>query len=302
MTGTRLATTSLPILVLDDEIEITKAIARDLRRHAIVKTCTSPSEALDALREQEFSVIVSDLQMPEMDGLEFLKLCAEIQPDAQRLLLTAFADLASLETSINRAKLNQLMTKPWEPDDLQSAVETLYRANETLRENRELRRLALMDALTGVANHRYFWDRLEAEFSRAKRYGRPLALIMADVDNFKKFNDQFGHLRGDEVLRDVAQALEKGRRSTDLVARYGGEEFGVILPEVTRPMALDIARRHLETVKGDTQIGLSLGVATYPDDAASTTELVDRADKALLEAKARGKSQVVSALDLKAKD
>ena len=290
-------TAQLPVLVVDDEPEILKAVARDLRRQAVVETCEDPEAALTLFRAKEYSVVISDLRMPKMSGLDFLASCEEIRPECPRMLLTAFADLVDTQESINKAQLSLLMTKPWEGDDLRRAVDRLQRTNELERENIELRRLALMDGLTSVANHRYFWDRLEGEFSRAKRYGRPLSLIMCDVDDFKKFNDQFGHQKGDEVLRSVAQTLEKARRSTDLVARYGGEEFGIILPEVTRPTALEIARRHLERVHGETGIGLSLGVASYPDDANSTTELVERADSALLRAKARGKRQVVSAAD-----
>jgi two-component system chemotaxis family response regulator WspR len=207
-------------------------------------------------------------------------------------------DLASLPETINRARLNFIMTKPWEPDDLRQIVENAQRNNELERENAELRRMALVDSLTGVANNRYFWERLDSEFSRAKRYGRPLSLIMADIDNFKTFNESHGHLYGDEVLRKVAQTIEGAKRGADTVARYGGEEFAIVLPEVSRPMALDIANRHLQTVLSKTQISMSFGVATYPEDAQSSTELVDKADRALLKAKHTGKGKVLSALDL----
>lgn len=288
----------LPILVLDDEPEITKSISRDLRRNAAIVSCTHPDEALEKLQHEKFSVIISDLKMPGMNGLEFLTRAVQIQPLAQRILLTAYMDLASLPDTINRARLNFIMTKPWEPDDLRQIVESAQRNNELERENAELRRMALVDSLTGVANNRYFWERLDAEFSRAKRYGRPLSLIMGDIDNFKSFNESHGHLYGDEVLRKVAQTIEGAKRGADTVARYGGEEFSIVLPEVTRPMALEIANRHLQTVLGKTQISMSFGVATYPEDAQSPTELVDKADRALLKAKHSGKGKVLSALDL----
>jgi two-component system cell cycle response regulator len=287
-----------PVLVLDDEVEIVKSVTRDLRRHAQVEGFTSPSQALEALKAKEFSVIVSDLKMPEMDGLEFLAQAAQIRPGTQRILLTAFADLADLQESINRAKLHRMMTKPWEPSELQEAVESASRAYELSRENLELRKLALSDALTGVANHRYFWERLDSEFSRAKRYGRPLSLIMADVDDFKKVNDTLGHQKGDQVLRDLAQCLERNRRNMDTVARYGGEEFSIILPEVTRPQAVEIAGRYIEQIKNTLSVTASFGVASYPDDAPSTTELVHVADLALLRAKKDGKACVRSALDI----
>jgi diguanylate cyclase (GGDEF)-like protein len=289
----------LPILIVDDEIEITKAIARDLRRHASVETFTDPRAALKSVREKSYSLILSDLKMPFMNGLEFLAECRQIQPRAQRILLTAYIDLASLPDSINKAQLNFILTKPWEPSDLQEVAERFQRLGELERENEELRKLALTDGLTGVSNHRYFWERLDSEFSRAKRYGRPLSLIMADVDDFKKVNDVQGHQKGDEVLKSCAEALVQGQRISDTVARYGGEEFAIILPEVTRPKAIEIAERHLQKVDELAGTRMSFGVASYPDDASSSTELVDKADRALLLAKSRGKHQVRSALDLK---
>jgi len=288
----------LPILIVDDDVEITKSVSRDLRRSAQIVACNSPVEAVEKLGEQEFSVVISDLKMPQMNGLDLLEKAAHLQPHCQRILLTAFIDLASLPDTINRAQINAIMTKPWEPEELRVIVEKAQRVNELERENRELRRMALVDSLTGVANNRYFWERLDSEFSRARRYGRPLSLIMCDIDNFKKYNDEHGHLFGDQVLHKVAQNLEISKRGADTVARYGGEEFAIILPEVTRPMAIDIANRHLQSVLQGQGISLSLGVATYPDDASSTTELVDKADRALLKAKNSGKGRVLSALDL----
>jgi len=293
----RLVNALFPILVVDDEPEILKSVARDLRRHAQVETCADPEEAWKMFQDKEYSAIVSDLRMPQISGLELLARCAALKPDVPRILLTAFADLASLEDSINRAQINLLLTKPWEATDLQKAVEGAQRRFELLKENAELRRLALTDALTGVSNHRYFWERAEAELSRAQRYGRPLSLIFCDIDDFKKFNTEKGHQVGDEVLRKVAQTLDRARRSMDTVARYGGEEFAVILPECTRPAAAEIATRFIDTVKSLHGIGLSAGVASYPDDAKTSTELVHQADVALLQAKATGKGKALTIVE-----
>lgn len=288
----------LPVLIVDDEEQITKAVARDLRRTAKVESCTDPVVAEELIKKNQYSVIISDLKMPRRSGLDVLKTARRVQPSCQRILLTAFLDLADLPDTINRARLNFIMTKPWEPEDLKQIVEDAQRANELERENLELRRLALVDGLTGVANNRYFWERLDSEFARAERYGRPLSLIMSDVDDFKKFNDEHGHLHGDKILQTAAQLLETEKRSTDTVARYGGEEFVIILPEISRKRAIEIANRHLSNVQAQAGINMSFGVATYPDDAKSSTELVDRADQALLSAKSKGKARVIGFPDI----
>lgn len=283
-----------PVLVVDDDEGILKAIARELRSVAVVETFSNPLHALEAFRKKDYSVILSDLKMPEMSGLALLEKCANEKPLCQRILLTAFSDLLSAEESANKAKLHRLLSKPWEQEELVAAVEFAQRQFEIGAENQLLRKLALTDALTEVANRRYFKDRLEAEFSRARRFKRPLTLIMIDIDDFKKFNDECGHQKGDEVLKNVAQCLDSNKRTMDTVARYGGEEFAIILPEISRAQGAEIAKRHLESVKKSTNINISLGVANYPDDTQDPYGLVNAADKALLKAKALGKFQVVS--------
>ena len=289
----------LPIMVVDDDSEVAKALSRDLRALGDVQSFTRPADALNALRYEQFSVIVSDLNLGETNGLDLLAQCADLQPLAQRVLITAYADLADIFDSINQAKVNFIFSKPWEPEGLRRSVFAAVEANRILRENFELRKMAWTDGLTGLANHRYFWERLEGEYSRAQRFNRKMSLIMADVDDFKKINDQYGHPKGDEVLKAIGAALEKNKRTMDVVARYGGEEFAIILPEVDHERALEIAHRHLATVKSRTGVGLSLGVSTFPDDANSSTELLDHADKAMYLAKHSGKAMVKSFSEVK---
>lgn len=286
------------ILILDDEIDVGQALARDLRNQAEVQLFQQPEAALAALKLQTFSAILSDFRMPQMDGLQFLSQCNERTPNTPRILITAFTDLLDVEKMINKAHLFSLLTKPWEAEDLQKVVAHALRVHQYTVENEELRRLAWTDALTGVANHRYFWERMESEFSRAQRFGRSLSLMMCDVDDFKKFNDTHGHQHGDQVLHRVAQTLEYNKRSMDTVARYGGEEFAVILPEVSRARAIEIAKRHLRATLNQTGVSMSIGVASFPEDCTSSTELVHCSDLALLQAKKLGKQRVVSAVEL----
>lgn len=176
-----------------------------------------------------------------------------------------------------------------------------------LTTNERLRRLVAVDALTGIANRRHFDRSLEREVRRARREGRPLSLIFLDLDEFKHFNDSYGHPRGDEVLRQVAQTLnETFRRGGDFVARYGGEEFAVVLPDVDARRAALYAERlrrriwRLAIPYGTSSCGdrvtISGGVATIaPRMKISADQLLRAADKALYRAKCLGRNQIASA-------
>lgn len=168
--------------------------------------------------------------------------------------------------------------------------------------NRTLADMALRDPLTGAYNRRYLEEFLHRELGRCQRTGRPLVVAMADLDDFKLYNDTQGHLAGDEVLRRTAEAVQSRLRLSDLVARYGGEEFTVVLVE-THP---EDARRILERIRSSVAalsvagadvlpwkaITLSIGAACYPQDGVTAQELLRRADDALYRAKSRGKNRV----------
>lgn len=168
--------------------------------------------------------------------------------------------------------------------------------------NRLLARLAHQDGLTGLANRRRFDEVLEAEWRRARRHGQPLSLLMLDVDLFKRYNDHYGHLAGDECLQKVAEALQHCvHRPADLAARYGGEEFAIILPETPHAGALEQAHRirerlaelgleHRDSPSG--RLTLSIGAATLPPDDDTPERLVQAADTALYRAKADGRDRV----------
>lgn len=173
--------------------------------------------------------------------------------------------------------------------------------------NQRLRRLVTIDALTGVANRRHFDRSLERELRRTRRDGQPLSLIFLDLDEFKRFNDTYGHAHGDEVLRQVAQTLnETFRRGGDFVARYGGEEFAVVLPGVDARRAALYAERLRRRIwrqaipyaaaHSTGRVTISGGVATLaPPMMATAEELLRAADKALYRAKCLGRNQIASA-------
>jgi len=179
----------------------------------------------------------------------------------------------------------------------------LNATSEKLREaNHQLEVLAKTDGLTEVYNHRYFMDKIGEMFEDSKKKGTPLSLLMIDIDHFKTFNDNHGHMTGDVVLRDIAHILKSNCRKIDIVARYGGEEFAVILPETGSDEAENIAERIRTLVEkhrlsnGDRSqsVTVSIGVGTSGDKEIETVNaLISLADKALYHAKARGRNQVV---------
>jgi len=180
-------------------------------------------------------------------------------------------------------------------------VELERRVAERTREleeaNARLAELAAFDALSGAANRRNFDQALSAEALRSHRYGRPLAVILADIDRFKNVNDSHGHAAGDDVIRGLAATLAANCRSSDLVARYGGEEFAVLLPETRAREAVELAERLRQAIEGADygnvgRITASFGVAELGADG-SPTEIVASADRALYEAKAQGRNRVV---------
>ncbi|MBI5232114.1 MAG: GGDEF domain-containing protein [Coriobacteriales bacterium] len=170
----------------------------------------------------------------------------------------------------------------------------------------ELERLSVTDRLTGLFNRGYFEQRLDGEVSRAQRYGHRLSLILLDIDEFKSFNDSYGHPAGDDVLRMVSAVIGSNLREMDIAARYGGEEFVIVLPETDTAGALRVAERVREQIEllsfevgqeGPVSRSVSVGVATLPEMAPGAPELVKAADEAMYRAKRQGKNRVVSAAD-----
>ena len=162
-------------------------------------------------------------------------------------------------------------------------------------------RLATIDGLTELYNHRYFQDSLKKQVDIAKRYQQVFSLIIVDIDYFKKFNDTYGHQAGDAVLKQVALTLKKNSRSTDIVCRYGGEEMSIILPNTSAREALNNAHRICNTIAETdfqvnphttTKVTVSVGVATFPENAETAQDLIEIADKGLYVAKASGRNQV----------
>lgn len=173
-----------------------------------------------------------------------------------------------------------------------------------VEKSRALRRLSTIDRLTGVLNRGSFDERLNAELSRARRQDESLAIVMMDVDHFKKFNDDLGHAAGDAALRAVTRVITGEIRRSDILARYGGEEFVLIMPSTSCEQAIrkveaireKLARHNIPLPRTDgltARLTMSAGVSIFPEDGVTADELVDCADERLFEAKATGRNRVV---------
>ncbi|MGB3341566.1 MAG: GAF domain-containing protein [bacterium] len=177
-------------------------------------------------------------------------------------------------------------------------------AIENARLYDETKELSLTDTLTKIANRRHFNLVFDNEMKKARGYSRQLSLAMIDLDDFKLFNDDLGHVAGDKLLSHIADLLKDNLRDTDFVARYGGEEFVIVFPETSHPLALKVSERLRNAVevkqlnvkgKGRKKMTISIGVATYPSNADNKVELVQIADRALYRAKKLGKNRIESA-------
>lgn len=186
---------------------------------------------------------------------------------------------------------------------LDSALKVTTETFHTI-ETGDLQELAATDALTGLYNHGYFWQRLDQELQRAKRYHHPFSMMMLDIDHFKAYNDAYGHLYGDLALKEIAVILRGDRRRSDVVARYGGEEFTLILPETRIESAHLVAEKIRQTIEAlpfkrrggsQTSLTVSIGCAGFDEDqVVDAKQLVEKTDRALYTAKGRGRNQVVS--------
>jgi len=177
-------------------------------------------------------------------------------------------------------------------------------AIENARLYEKTRYLSITDDLTGLINRRYFNERLDKELMRAERFKQPLSLLMADIDSFKSLNDSYGHLHGDEVLREIARMLQGNTRGIDIVGRFGGEEFAILLPQTGLQDALRVAEKLLLAVReysfrapesrAEEKIALSIGVSCFPETCRDRDTLVKQADEALNLSKRAGRDKVMA--------
>jgi diguanylate cyclase (GGDEF)-like protein len=192
-------------------------------------------------------------------------------------------------------------------EQFQAVANQVAVALENAQLYQRTKELSSRDELTGLFNRRYFFENLETEVQRARRYRRSFTVLMLDLDQFKHYNDTHGHLCGDQVLRQVAELLLNNTRRADVVARFGGEEFVIMLPEIDRQAGALVAEKirvklsqypfHGRERQPGGQLTVTIGLAAYPFDSDNGLELVDVADRALYVGKRQGGNRVVLASD-----
>ena len=294
------------LLVVDDQPINIQALYRIFGPDHRVLMATSGAKALTICKDDPPDLVLLDVVMPEMDGHE---VCARLKSDeATRnipvIFVTSRTD-AEEETRGLELGAVDFIAKPVNPAVVRARVKT----HLTLKAQSDLlRQMVFIDGLTGVANRRCFDERLGTEWRRGARSASPLALLMLDVDHFKRFNDRYGHQAGDECLRRVASAIKGALlRPGDLVARYGGEEFACILPGTDFEGALAVAAGIEQSVRGlqiehaDSDVSdavtISIGVsASLPDRDRDPARLLALADAQLYRAKRGGRGRACGAV------
>lgn len=318
------------ILIVDDRPEnifVIESILEDLECNII--KATSGNEALSKLLEYDFALVLLDVQMPEMDGFETAELMrgSAKTRDIPIIFVTAISkERRCIFMGYELGAVDYLF-KPIEPVILKSKVNVfieLYNQKMRLKEqamqleqkikelldmkemNNRLESLSTLDGLTGIPNRRSFDQYMEMNWKDSIRNKKPITLIMIDIDNFKLYNDNYGHLKGDDCLIKVANILVNSlKRPMDFAARYGGEEFGVILPstnleggitigEMLRESVEQLKIKHEHSTASDV-VTISLGVSSIiPNSLQTIDEFIHASDKALYKAKKEGKNTVMT--------
>ena len=301
------------ILVVDDSRTQLDWLVQVLSREGYdVRSAENGKEAIRKVRSDPPDLVLLDMILPDMDGLEVLRI-VKARPEDQFIpviILSVKSDLDSKVTGL-RIGADDFLAKPFAEAEILARCAAMLRIKhlqERLWEmQRKLEEQSITDALTGLKNRRLFDERLVEEFRRAQRYSDPVSLIMIDLDHFKSVNDRFGHPAGDLVLREAAGLVRASIRDPDICARYGGEEFAVILPKTHMSGALVVAERLWRELgqkvyrhePGDggkpveVQVTASIGIAFYPSkDITQPDQLLKFADEALYNAKRAGRNTI----------
>jgi diguanylate cyclase (GGDEF)-like protein len=290
------------VLIADDDAQFRSMLSRRATKMGLsVLEVEDGEQAVAALGLERFDLIVSDLYMPGYTGLEVIQKAREVDPEVHAVILTASATIETVIEAL-RSGVYDYLTKPLESlSDFEITVSRALEHAFLLQENKrlfaEVQRLAVTDSLTGLYNRHKLDEVMATEFERARRYKRPLSIIMLDMDGLKSINDTYGHPAGDVALKIVADAIRKTIRRVDLPARFGGDEFIIVLPEVGLDIAVRIAERISENIKPSEDqkdmFSLSGGVAQLREEHSSAEDFIRAVDEALYRAKRAGGAQIM---------
>jgi len=309
------------VLVVDDEPSVQAMLAEVLGgREFEIARAGDADEALEAYTRKPFEVVITDVHLGSRSGIDLIDEIRELDDDATILVLTGDPSSTTATRALKCGAYDYLIKPFATPDVIRAAVERAVERCRLLERNRQLldqvRRtsdllgnlnekltdIANRDTLTGLYNRRFFLEALGLELNRARRHERSCALILADVDDFRQYNESHGQLLGDEVLRTMAQLLQVHSRSSTVVARFGGDEFALLVPEIPPEGALTFAEtlgRAAAThhfpggeAQPEGRLTLSLGVAVYPEAGTDALQLTEAAAAALEMAAENGRNSV----------
>jgi len=297
------------VLIVDDRASSAERMAGPLSREHSVDIEADPAEALFRAAENHYELVVVSLALTSFDGL---RLCSQIRS----LERTRHIPILAISDADNNARLvrgleigiNDYLMRPIDKNELLARVRTQVRKKryaDLLRDNVQSSiEMAITDALTGLHNRRYMETHLGTLVEQAAQRGKPLSLLMLDIDFFKSVNDTHGHDAGDDVLREFALRVRRSVRNIDLACRLGGEEFVIVMPETDMQVAAMVAERLRRRIAGEPfpvqqgakllNITLSIGLASLASAADTPEMILKRADQALYRAKRDGRNRVVS--------
>ncbi|MGI9402268.1 MAG: PleD family two-component system response regulator [Rhizobiaceae bacterium] len=297
------------LLVVDDRPSSYERIVKFLAAEHRVAVATDPQDALFRAADEEFDTLVVSMALSNFDPL---RLCSQLRSlERTRMLPIVLIADSDQDAGVIRALdlgVNDYIRRPIERNELLARVRTQIkrkRYNETLRQSVQATiELAVTDGLTGLHNRRYLDSHMDGMFRDARETGKPLSVVICDIDLFKAVNDQYGHDAGDQVLREFAKRLQKTVRNIDLACRYGGEEFVVVMPDTDISLASSVAERirtevashpiFIDNGASQLSITVSLGIACIENGEDTAEKLIKRADVALYNAKRAGRNRVVT--------
>ncbi|HWB45754.1 MAG TPA: PleD family two-component system response regulator [Hyphomicrobiaceae bacterium] len=295
------------ILLIEDHERAAERLVKVLGKRHAIDVRADPQAALLNLAEKSYDLVIVSLSLARSDGL---RLCGQVRSLERTrylpiLVLVDPGDNARLLRALDIG-VNDYLARPVDRNELMARVRTQIRRkrhSDDLRNRlRESVELSVTDPLTGLYNRRYLDAHLHTLAREAASNGRPLSLLLADIDHFKSVNDSFGHDAGDRVLKQVADRLRRHTRAADLACRLGGEEFVIVMPDATRDGAFRMGERLRASIAGEpfgidggTQINVttSVGIATFDGRDDTLETLLKRADDALYAAKREGRNKVV---------